>query len=84
MKWISRFCKKLMQMIGFKLKFTLIDSDDVSWEIATDAIHTIIQDAYTIYIIYKKEGSYKVFPNTATNRANLPSVRLAQEAKYGS
>ena len=78
---------KLLEIISKWLKikmtesFKLTDIDDNVWEILPDEIHTIIQDAYVIYVIYKEKGIYKTFPNTAPNRANLPSIRLGQELK---
>lgn len=78
---------KLLGIISKWLKikmtesFKLTDIDDNVWEILPDEIHTIIQDTYVIYVIYKEKGAYKTFPNTAPNRANLPSIRLGQELK---
>lgn len=79
MKWWKRIWLKLSKTLGINMQFSLIDFDDRTHNISTDEIHTIIQDAYTIYVIYKKEGSYQIFQNSATNRANLPNIRLAQE-----
>lgn len=79
---------KLLGIISKWLKikmtksFKLTDIDDNTWEILPDEIHTIIQDTYVIYVIYKEKGTYKTFPNTAPNRANLPSIRLGQELKF--
>ncbi|WP_455342541.1 hypothetical protein [Variovorax durovernensis] len=67
---------------AIRMKFTLIDFDDNQWQLSTEEIHTIIQDSYTIFVIFKSEGSYKTFPNSASNRASLPPIRFAQEAKH--
>ena len=64
------------------MEFKLTDIDDNIWNLSEDEIHTIILDAYTIYIIYKTEGKYRTFPNTLPNRINLPNIRLGQELKY--
>jgi hypothetical protein len=55
--------------------------DENSWEISSDEVHTIIQDTYMIYVIYRKEGSYNVFPNTLKNRDSLPPIKLADTVK---
>mgnify|MGYP003518370974 CR=1 FL=1 len=81
MKWMRRFWREIHALLGEKVKFTLVDIDELSWEISSDDVHTIIQDTYMIYVIYKKEGSYNVFPNSFKNRENLPSIKLADTAK---
>lgn len=81
MKWLRRFWREIHTLLGVKVKFTLVDIDELSWEISSDDVHTIIQDTYMIYVIYKKEGSYNVFPNSFKNRESLPSIKLADTAK---
>lgn len=81
MNWLKRILIKIYVLLGAKVKFALIDIDENSWEIELDEVHTIIQDTYMIYVIYKKEGSYNVFPNSYKNRENLPSIRLADTVK---
>lgn len=71
-------------MIGYKLKFKLTDIDDNIWDLSESEIHTIILDVYTIYVIYKMAGGYKTFPNTLSNRSNLPNIRLGQELQIKS
>lgn len=81
MDWFKRIWLKIYVLLGAKVKFTLIDIDENSWSIELDDVHTIIQDTYMIYVIYKKEGAYNVFPNSYKNRENLPSIRLAATVK---
>ncbi len=81
MKWFKKIIHKLLER--FEMKFTLIDFDDVSWEISSAEVHTIILGETSIYVVFK-DGGYKLFPNTLNNRNNLPNIRLAQERKYNS
>lgn len=81
MDWFKRIWLKIYVLLGAKVKFTLIDIDENSCEVELDDVHTIIQDTYMIYVIYKKEGSYNVFPNSYKNRENLPSIKLADTVK---
>ena len=57
------------------MKFTLIDYNDISWEISMDEVHTIFDDGYTIYIVFA-DKSYKSFPSVPKNRSNLPAIKL--------
>jgi len=81
MNWLKKIFRKIKFFMGINVKFYLDDFEGISWEISTDEIHTIIQDAYTICVVFKKSGEYKTFPNTLQNRENLPNIRLAQEIK---
>ncbi len=60
---------------GLLMKFTLTDYNDISWEISMDEVHTIFEDAYSIYVVYN-DKSYKSFPATPSNKHNLPAIRL--------
>jgi hypothetical protein len=82
MKWLEKIWGLLTSPLWITMKFTLIDFEDSPHEISANEVHTVIQDTYTIYIIYKKEGTYSIFPNTASNRAALPKIRLAEERKF--
>ncbi len=81
MEWLRRFWKKICLLLETKMKFTLIDIDEISWEISLNDVHTIIQDTYMIYVIYKKEGSYNVFPNSLKNKESLPPIKLADTVR---
>ena len=73
MKWLIKF---FLKNKGLLMKFTLIDYNDIAWEISMDEVHTIFEDAYTIYIVYT-DKSYKSFPSIPKNRSNLPAIKLA-------
>jgi hypothetical protein len=81
MNYLKTIWNKIKSIFEKKMKFSQTDFDNIPWELSTDDIHTIIQDAYTIFIVFKKDGSHKTFPNTLHNRENLPNIRLSQELK---
>ena len=72
MKWLIEIWLKRRRLL---MKFTLVDYNDISWQISMDEVHTIFEDGYSIYIIYN-DKSFKSFPAAPRNKSNLPPVRL--------
>lgn len=83
MNLLDKIFSTIKSLLGHTMTFNLVDFDGNTVSINQVEIFTIIEDAYTIYVIFN-DKSYRVFPSTILNKNNLPNIRLAQkiEAKF--